>query len=469
MKQIPLSDGVLALVDDIDYERIAQHKWRLNKKKYPARVAYQGDGTRQKVYMHREILGLTKGDPRHVDHRDGNPLNNVRSNLRFASQLQNNRNIGMISTNTSGFKGVSWSAMSKKWQVNINANGKTHYFGLYDSVEIAGYVAKCALKALHGEFANDGNGPFELEIPRVAATVNLQTVFAELREDFSVADSGKALKAVERALSAAPQAAATAALTERQCAAIQFAIGYLQGRQGCAEDVAALESIETGDPRVPSQIPAADSQDERAAFEADYAIVWNAAMTENGWNGGHTAADVKALREGNTYGKGRDYLNARWEGWQARAASPATATRKGGDEPEFVNLEGLRSKLLAPRETFRDDHGWLAHPDVPVCDEGTRVDKFLEAFGIETRFRSMESDLPDLHERWCDEGLDDCSEWTPTRPEGDGWLLLEIYDTEDGPYAMFGRDLFEAENARKREAHRAARAARNQSTGEAAE
>jgi hypothetical protein len=244
------------------------------------------------------------------------------------------------------------------------------------------------------------------------------------------------------------------------------------GAQAVRMDTTVINKIWTANAvfraMVAAASPAADSQDERAAFEADYAIEWNAAMTENGWNGGYTADDVKALREGNTYGEGRDYLNARWEGWQAHAASPATATRKGG-EPVFVNLEGLRAKLLAPRETFRDDHGWLAHPDVPVCDEGTRVDKFLEAFGIETRFRSMESDLPDLHERWCDEGLDDCSEWTPTRPEGDGWLLFEIYDTEDGPYAMFGRDLFEAENARKREAHRAARATRNQPTGEAAE
>jgi hypothetical protein len=62
--------------------------------------------------------------------------------------------------------------------------------------------------------------------------------------------------------------------------------------------------------------------DERAAFEADYAKVWNAALKENGWNADHTADDVKDLREGNTYGEGRDYLNARWEGWQARTASP---------------------------------------------------------------------------------------------------------------------------------------------------
>jgi hypothetical protein len=76
-----------------------------------------------------------------------------------------------------------------------------------------------------------------------------------------------------------------------------------------------------------------DGQNERAAFEADYAMVWNAALKENGWGGGHTADDVKALREGNTYGEGRDYLNARWEGWQARAllaSNPAVLQKPYG-------------------------------------------------------------------------------------------------------------------------------------------
>jgi hypothetical protein len=116
-----------------------------------------------------------------------------------------------------------------------------------------------------------------------------------------------------------------------------------------------------------------------------------------------------------------------------------------------VNLEGLRRKLLTPRNILRDENGWLWHPDYPVCDEGTRADRFLEAFGIEPAFVSMESDNPDFAERWHEEGLTDCSAWTPTPPAGDGWLLLEVYDTEDGPCAMFGRDRYEAQNALKRQ------------------
>jgi hypothetical protein len=137
------------------------------------------------------------------------------------------------------------------------------------------------------------------------------------------------------------------------------------------------------------------------------------------------------------------------------AAPPANA-------PAARNLEGLREQILATRGIARgadgwpvhtgarDSNGWLYHPAIPVCDEGTRVDKLLEAFGIETSFVSMESDASDFNDRWCEEGLSDCSSWVPTPPVGDGWLLLEIYDTEDGPCALFGRDWYEAEKARKK-------------------
>jgi hypothetical protein len=130
-----------------------------------------------------------------------------------------------------------------------------------------------------------------------------------------------------------------------------------------------------------------------------------------------------------------------------KSESRVLAERKDGP----VNLEGLRAKLLAPREIKRDDEGWLTHPDFPVCDEGTHAGKFLEAFGIEAKFVSMDSDDPEGAERYFEAGEPDCSYWTPTTPTGDGWILLEIYDTEDGPYAMFGRDAYEAEQARKRE------------------
>ncbi len=108
-----------------------------------------------------------------------------------------------------------------------------------------------------------------------------------------------------------------------------------------------------------------------------------------------------------------------------------------------INLEGLTDRLLAPREIVRDADGWLSHPAMPICDEGVRYDKFLSAFGMQAHFCAMDGDAPpDAVERYFNgEGAEqgNCRSWTPTPPEGDGWVLLEIYDTEDGPHAVFAR------------------------------
>jgi hypothetical protein len=123
------------------------------------------------------------------------------------------------------------------------------------------------------------------------------------------------------------------------------------------------------------------------------------------------------------------------------AHGPYHAERFSRIAETYANLEGLRDALLTPREIVRDDDGYLTHPALPLCDEDVTADRLLAAFGLETRFVSMESDhdneqdIIDAHE------TGGCTKWTPTQPVGEGWVLLEIYDTEDGPYAMFARRL----------------------------
>ncbi|MBR8270464.1 hypothetical protein KDW88_27155 [Burkholderia cenocepacia] len=108
---------------------------------------------------------------------------------------------------------------------------------------------------------------------------------------------------------------------------------------------------------------------------------------------------------------------------------------------QHANLEGLRRALLAPRPIVRDENGWLTHPAFPACDESVRADLFLAAFGIESAFVSMESEVDsDAYERHLESGDFNCRWWTPTTPAGEDWQLLKIYDTEEGPYALFARE-----------------------------
>jgi hypothetical protein len=155
MKRIPLSQGKYALVDDADYERLNQWKWCVSNeygKLYA--VCWQND---QHVRMHRFLLGLKKGNAVQVDHKDGNGLNNQRSNLRIATHKQNQWNKRKRRDNTSGYKGVFWHEASKKWLVQIKANGKIQYIGCFKSKIEAARKYNEAAKKYHGKFASLNN------------------------------------------------------------------------------------------------------------------------------------------------------------------------------------------------------------------------------------------------------------------------------------------------------------------------
>lgn len=73
-----------------------------------------------KLIMQR-VLGVRRL-PRgmHVDHIDGNPLNNRRENLRMATPMQNAANAHKRSGTSSIYKGVSWDRKCRQWKVEIN-------------------------------------------------------------------------------------------------------------------------------------------------------------------------------------------------------------------------------------------------------------------------------------------------------------------------------------------------------------
>lgn len=155
MKKIPLSQGKFALVDDEDYEELSKHKWKVQKADrtyYAARGEYIGKArTYKKIYMHRQILSVPKGNM--TDHRDGNGLNNQKSNLRKCSNRQNVCNQRPQKNCTSSFKGVYWHRGAKKWESHIVFKGKYRYLGLFeDEIKAAKAYDEAALE-LFGEYA----------------------------------------------------------------------------------------------------------------------------------------------------------------------------------------------------------------------------------------------------------------------------------------------------------------------------
>ena len=97
-----------------------------------------------------------KPQTRCIDHVDTNPFHNAWTNLRSATQSQNLANRGANSTNTSGYKGVTWCKLYRKWVARITVNYKNLNLGYFDNPQEA-HAAYCqAATRIFGAFARTG-------------------------------------------------------------------------------------------------------------------------------------------------------------------------------------------------------------------------------------------------------------------------------------------------------------------------
>lgn len=154
-KQIPLSRGLFATVDDADFEWLSQWKWsasRQGKKdcanpKFRAfRMEWLEGGKQRGVLMHRAIMSPNEGEV--VDHLNGNPLDNRRINLRVCTQAENALNrVGNHKKTASTHKGVHWHKGGQKWMASFR--GK--YLGLFQTERAAAKAYNAAAIAHGGE------------------------------------------------------------------------------------------------------------------------------------------------------------------------------------------------------------------------------------------------------------------------------------------------------------------------------
>lgn len=151
MREIPLTKGQVALVDDEDFERVNAFKWQATwaesiKSFYATHVFPD----RSRVFMHRFIMNTP---PDMIcDHRDHNTLNNQRSNLRNCTWSQNNMNSKVRSDNRLGIKGVH--KKKTRYNARLQANGKCVLNKSFATIEEAVAAYEEAVKKYHGEFAN---------------------------------------------------------------------------------------------------------------------------------------------------------------------------------------------------------------------------------------------------------------------------------------------------------------------------
>lgn len=164
MKSIPLSRGLVAFVDDCDFDFLMQWKWSAmsGHRTFYAHRRPRLDGRQSLVLMHRLILCPKIGMV--TDHIDGNGLNNTRGNLREATPRQNMMNRRPQLGGSSSLKGV-WLDPSKRnkkeWRSGIRIDGRMKYLGRFDTQEDAAKAYAAAASEHFGDFhrTTDGSAP----------------------------------------------------------------------------------------------------------------------------------------------------------------------------------------------------------------------------------------------------------------------------------------------------------------------
>jgi hypothetical protein len=147
MKEIKLSNGMVVVVDDLDYEELARHNWWYHADGYAYRQVCKGRtktyrGKVDSILMHRAIMQTPDGMD--TDHINMNKLDNQRHNLRITNRTQNNFNTGIHSNNTSGYRGISWNKRLKRWRVYIGGSLNRTELGHYKNIKEAVLARKRA-------------------------------------------------------------------------------------------------------------------------------------------------------------------------------------------------------------------------------------------------------------------------------------------------------------------------------------
>ena len=151
MKHIELTQGKIAIVDDEDYEWLSKYKWCARREDGDHWYAIRKSAGKH-LRMHREILKCP--ETLHVDHKNGDGLDNRRSNLRTCSNKQNGanrkKNRGQSS---SKFKGVHRKRNKNGWYAQIFVDGKQKSLGVFETERDAALAYNEAAIFSYGEFA----------------------------------------------------------------------------------------------------------------------------------------------------------------------------------------------------------------------------------------------------------------------------------------------------------------------------
>lgn len=153
MKQIQLTKGFVASVDDCDFLRL----WLMGSWHHATTGGLSYAAKRQNgdfIYMHRVIAEWAYGKSAlTVDHIDGDTLNNQRHNLRYATKTEQQHNKKCAPNKSSDFKGVYFDCRAGNWVASIYCRGHKYWLGSFDNELNAAKAYDIKARELFGSFA----------------------------------------------------------------------------------------------------------------------------------------------------------------------------------------------------------------------------------------------------------------------------------------------------------------------------
>lgn len=140
--------GRAAQVDNSNLAKLTAHTWSYSKLGY-ATTTING----QHYFMHRFIMGLSKGDGKYIDHINGDGLDNRLSNLRICTKSENQQNQRPRHVGRSKYKGIGYYVRDRKWRARIKYEGRDIELGKFYCEMCAAVAYDEAAKKYHSEFA----------------------------------------------------------------------------------------------------------------------------------------------------------------------------------------------------------------------------------------------------------------------------------------------------------------------------
>lgn len=144
-----LPDGTQFVIDAEDVPFVSSKRWRIHK------GYIISDNRVTKERLHRLLVGAS--DDLMVDHKNRNPLDCRKSNLRMVTNQQNSMNRSLMDCSTTGFVGVSFVTSRQKYRAQIGLNNRDIYLGSSIDAVICAQMYNIASSFLFGEFKGHHN------------------------------------------------------------------------------------------------------------------------------------------------------------------------------------------------------------------------------------------------------------------------------------------------------------------------